>query len=274
MPHSYRYQSRTLLNTPWGHKNPANAHLLVELDIPTAVASNEEYEVFQRSASPTGSNGENIEIAITPPIFCKMQQKGLVKMVPHEIEYLSMCKDKRNADYDSNKPRENYVRVGTNPNFVTLEDSDDYLSHGYHTLGPNGDGYRVFKKQVYFPVNYYSQADGCMISCKREMMSNKGLVKSYIDNGTGDIIGHRSVKKSSGAYKHSWMVRTYKVLECPTHVLDGKASLHTCKLPCNLRNHQTAESCVYDFDDIHMPSSRRAFCPARWRTACSCCLAD
>jgi hypothetical protein len=206
MPHSYRYQSLTLLNTPYGHKNPANAQLLVELDVPTAVASNEEYETFQRSASPTGSNGEHIEIAITPPIFRKMQQKGLVKMVPHEIEYLSMCKDKRNADYDSNKPRENYIRVGTNPNFVTLEDSDDYLLNGYHALGPNGDDYRVSKmKQVFFPVNYYSQLDGYMISCKRAMVSNKGLVKSHIYNGTGDILGRRSIKKSNGAYKHSWI---------------------------------------------------------------------
>jgi len=130
----------------------------------------------------------------------------MIKMVPHEIEYLSHAGD---------KPRNECFRVATNPNFVSIP--DDFVNgSGYHQLDDKGDGYRILENGVIlFPVVYYICAEGGFaISCRREYLyPDKALV--HLMDGTADILGRRTwlVKNGKKGFfnKTRYFVRHYYI---------------------------------------------------------------
>lgn len=206
-----QYQSLSLLNTrsykdrwtPSGFAFPS----------PTSFASEHEFEQFELAIAPSLVNGGGTEVPITPPIFRTLLQREQLKMIPREIAFSNVCTLPNNMNYDPDKPRDMYVCLGQNAEFVEVA---DWAETGYHPVGNDGDGYSVSRSgQINFPRTYYVAKDGIVISCSREYV-NKKIAKKTLQEGTGDIIGVRSVpygviRKDT---KHTFLRRTYKILKC------------------------------------------------------------
>jgi hypothetical protein len=227
-----QYQPSSLLQTRFGNNNGnkkgtkaqkiANSSRGgVEIAIPTNVATHEEFEAFNVDISTSNVDGSSLTTGLSPPLFRYMQQKGMIKMVPHDVEFL--------AQYGA-KPRDRCVRVATNPNFVSMPDCD----YGYHRLGDKGDGYKVSKQgQISFPTVYYICVEGFAISCNRAYVTPK-FAKTHLQNGTADILGRRWVIKG-GRKEYRYFIRSY-------HVQSSKTSLQTQYRSFNASHYDMSKS--------------------------------
>lgn len=171
---------------------------------PTNVATHEEFEAFNVNISASNVDGSSMTTELSPPLFRYLQQKGMIKMVPHDVEFLAQ---------DGAKPRDRCVRLATNPNFVSVPDDFEY-GFGYHRLDDKGDGYKVSKQgQLSFPTVYYICVEGFAISCNRGYV-DPSTAEKHLRNGTADILGRRCILRpiEGGTKKvYRYFIRTYQV---------------------------------------------------------------
>ena len=224
------YQSLSLLK--FSRKNYDYCPLGVEIANPRNVATEEEFQKFNSIISKANVIGNGFECKITPPVFRYLLGHGL-KKVPREIEWMCAYRDTINIDYDPNKPREQYLRVGQNTEFFPL---DGTKTKGLH--GTAGDKSYVIdaRGSIHYPVVYYTHPDGFTVYCRMYWQkSGGGGVKDHILNGTADILARRSVAKTNGGYNHSYLVRRYNISKAnpDTDCQNGKRRISICNEDCS-----------------------------------------
>jgi hypothetical protein len=202
------YQRGDLLNThiPEDRKGISFSSLEgSEIDNPTNVAEEIEFQEFVKGVSSADNpNEQSMERMIPPPVFRLMLQKGDVKMIPHDFAQLSSW------DRKEGKSEDDYVRFATNPNFVQMES----METGYHPLpGLAGDGYKISSiGQITLPMVYYAWTGGFAISCTREW-TFPGRAQNFLDTGTGDILGRRTIFAKNGTKIYRYFMRTYTIMD-------------------------------------------------------------
>jgi hypothetical protein len=107
-----QYQSDNLLKTKGGNKQvvvPSRGGVYIAN--PKDVATTKEFDDINLRISTNSEGGEGMYTDLSPPLFRYMQQKAMIKMVPHEAEFWAQYGD---------KSLNNCGRFATNPNFVSL----------------------------------------------------------------------------------------------------------------------------------------------------------
>jgi hypothetical protein len=205
------YQRASLLqtNSPWINKGVGFSSIQgTAIDNPTNLAQEIDLHEFAKIVcSAKNPNKVSMATTIPPPLVRLMQRIGDLKMVPHELVW-----DSQEKKEEGGKDRDgDYVKFATNPDFVAMKS----LKKGYHALpGLAGDGYRIScRGRIHFPVVYYVWKGGYVIACYRHYM-NHTRAKEYLDNGTGDILGRRTINSASKSkIRYRYFVRRYKVLD-------------------------------------------------------------
>jgi len=169
--------------------------------------------------------GGKFEADITPPIVRYLLNNGSLKMVPREIDWYTICRDVTlNHEFDVAKPRTQYLRVGTNPNFFPL---DGIKTNGIHGSADNGTNYTISGGRICYPTVYYASEDGFIVSCRRGWAHCSPAKKDLLD-GTGDILARRSKPrrakigdKTYDTFHHEYLVRKYRVLKTTLDHITG-----------------------------------------------------
>ena len=145
---------------------------------PTNVASAIEFNnfVYELVQFPRTQQ----EVSITPPLFRSMLERNQLKKCPREVIYET--RDQTLAAFNPNKPRNEYVRLGQNTGFVSIDGTGD----GY-TFDPNG--------VLRYPSVYFAHIGGFLIVCHRHWKRNKKTPKEFIMAGTGDVLARRTTVK-------------------------------------------------------------------------------
>jgi hypothetical protein len=193
-----QYQSSKVLDN-----GPASVDLVgTFLADPANVASEEEHAQFVNAMG----NGENLgDIAITPPLVRYRKQQGLLKKCPPELVYETL--DRTNVNFNENRPRDQYVRIGQNLNFVPIDGSMD----GY-SIDPRG--------QINHPVNYYADQDGFVIS-GRMIWCKLPMAKKLMEAGMADVLARR-IYKNGRVYMRIFLMRKYKIFNAKISNREGR----------------------------------------------------
>jgi hypothetical protein len=202
-----RYQRSNLMQTNFGggpRPEIFSSYEGLEIDKPTNVADESELNEFANYVS--SASKESMSRLIPPPLLRLMMQLGEVEMVNREVAWYSQ-------ENKEGKLREDFIKVGTNPNFVPIEDNTPGTYYEKDDKGVPKPLYKISQKmkRVYFPTVYYASQRGFIISCTRCYMQY-GMAMEYYKNGMGDILGRRTLTKNNGEVAYRYFVRFYTVM--------------------------------------------------------------
>jgi hypothetical protein len=220
------YQSLDLIRSPYTSRTPfprsfsTRGGVRCEDENPTNFAGDDEWNDF-------GSRWKSSDMAaphlpISPPMFRRMMLTDELKMMPHEAPWHTQRwsekvdeTDESQITYYKKRRPENCHKFATNPNFVVVP--DDYPVSGivqHYKLNDEdgvyrGNGYKVGKfGEIRFPKVYYASTRGFGIGCTRQYMTI-AKARVHLRNGTGDILGRRTVPYDQEFYRIVYLVRTY-----------------------------------------------------------------